>query len=391
MIRATPFQASQETPCPLPGQGERILRGASVAGRAVVLSALAMILTQECIWAGTQAALGQESAPAQGSATSIRGPAIVERRLGSMGTGLEISVWGADRNHCLAASELAVRALEGTEARLSTWIGTSEFSALNRAPLGKWQDLTLPTAQDLGQALQLSAKTGGLFDPTLGQLVQAWDLRGAGRRPCTEELAQARSLCGYEAIEVDGLRARRLRPVILEEGAFGKGAGLDRATQALIATHIQGASLNLGGQWAFVGEGPWPLELSHPTNRTQAVLSLSVAQGSLATSANSERKKIVDGQEFGHLLDPATGIPSNATHSVSVFAESAFLADALSTALFIDPSQAAKLAQLFEVEVILLEATRDDLIIHMTPGLMARCRPLVGTLRVISLQPSLDF
>jgi thiamine biosynthesis lipoprotein len=302
-----------------------------------------------------------------------------------MGTGLEIVVWAPQRSTCLTASEAGVRALEDTERRLSTWQEGSEFTSLNRATLGSWQDLSPTTAVDLKRALDLAHATHGLFDPTLGHLVQAWDLRGAGRRPSAVELEKARSRCGYQGIECEDNRFRRTQDVLLEEGAFGKGAGLDRAASALMAAGAQAASLNLGGQWLFVGPGDWSVQLAHPTHRTEAVLGLRLPPGSMATSANSERMlKLCDG-ELGHLLDPRTGIPSSKTHSVSVWARSALVADALSTALFIDPSRAAEFAQRFDAEVILLRVTETGLTASITPGLVKGSDPLTPNLRIIPL------
>ncbi|MAE47297.1 MAG: hypothetical protein CMJ86_10450 [Planctomycetes bacterium] len=321
----------------------------------------------------------------QGQTASRSSGACVERQLGVMGTGLEIVVWAPQRSTGLTASEAGVRALEETEKRLSTWQKGSEFSSLNRATLGSWQDLSPTTAEDLKRALDLARATNGLFDPTLGHLVQAWDLRGEGRLPSAVELETARSKCGYQGIEFDGTRFRRTQDVLLEEGAFGKGAGLDRAASALMAAGAQAASFNLGGQWLFVGPGDWSVQLAHPAHRTEAVLGLRLPPGSMATSANSERMlKLRDG-EVGHLLDPRTGIPSGKTHSVSVWAKSALVADALSTAIFIDPSRAAEFAQRFDAEVILLRTTGTGLTASITPGLVKVSDPLTPNLQIIPL------
>ena len=321
--------------------------------------------------------LGQTAPPSPGVS--------LERQLGVMGTGLDIVIWAPDRTECLTASEAAVRALEDTEARLSTWLDSSEFSGLNRAPVGTEQTLSPMTHEELKTALGIARATDGLFDPTLGRLVQAWDLRGAGRMPSDRELQQGRRDSGFQAIEINGSQVRRSRGVLLEEGAFGKGAGLDRAREVLIGSTVTGASLNLGGQWLFVGDGEWSLQLAHPIHRSEAVLHLSIPPGSLATSANSERRLELPEGTIGHLLDPRTGVPSKANHSVSVWAKSALLADALSTALFIDPSRAAEFASRFDVEVVLLEPDDPGLRASITPGLIEHSRALIPGLNIVPL------
>lgn len=322
--------------------------------------------------------LGQTAPPSPGVS--------LERQLGVMGTGLEIVIWAPDRTVCLTASEGAVRALEDTEARLSTWLDSSELSELNRAPVGTEQTLSPMTREELKTALGIARATDGLFDPTLGRLVQAWDLRGAGRMPSDRELQQARLDSGFRAIEINGSEVLRSRGVLLEEGAFGKGAGLDRAREVLIGSTVTGASLNLGGQWLFVGQGEWSLQLAHPLHRSEAVLHLSIPPGSLATSANSERQLELPEGTIGHLLDPHTGMPSKADNSVSVWAKSALLADALSTALFIDPSRAAEFASKFDVEVVLLEPGDHGLRASITPGLIEHSRALIPGLEIVPLR-----
>lgn len=302
-----------------------------------------------------------------------------------MGTGLDIVIWAPDRTECLTASEAAVRALEDTEARLSTWLDSSEFSGLNRAPVGTEQTLSPMTHEELKTALGIARATDGLFDPTLGRLIQAWDLRGAGRIPSDRELQQARRDSGFGVIEINGSQVRRNRGVLLEEGAFGKGAGLDRAREVLVGSTVTGASLNLGGQWLFVGQGEWSLQLAHPIHRSEAVLHLNIPSGSLATSANSERQLELPEGPIGHLLDPRTGVPSKANHSVSVWAKSALLADALSTALFIDPSRAAEFASRFDVDVVILEPGDSGLRASITRGLLEHSRPLIPGVKIVPL------
>ena len=56
----------------------------------------------------------------------------VERRLGLMGTTLDLTVEALDRATALDASEKAVAALEAAEARLSTWREDGELARLNQ-------------------------------------------------------------------------------------------------------------------------------------------------------------------------------------------------------------------------------------------------------------------
>src|SRR5207247_10460589 len=95
----------------------------------------------------------------------------------------------------------------------------------------------------------------------------------------------------------------------------------------------------LGGQSMVYGIPPhaasWPVYLAHPNARSRPVLTLKLDGGSLSTSAGSERDLLAAGRRVGHILDPRTGFPAPFLGSVTVWHESALVADILSTALYV--------------------------------------------------------
>jgi len=246
--------------------------------------------------------------------------APVERRLAMMGTSLEIRVEAADRKQALAASERAVAALEAAEDRLSTWRDDSELARLNTSPDGP---LSPALASDLRKAWRCWEETGGAFDPAVGRLVQLWGLRSGGRRPDSEELRKA----------VESLRERT--DLVLEEGGFGKGAGLADALEALGPLGDLRALLDLGGQVAVTGNGRWSIPIADPRQRDRPVVALTIDGGSVSTSGNSERGIVVDGERLGHILDPRSGRPAPDFGSLTVWTADPLRADCLSTGLYV--------------------------------------------------------
>lgn len=308
------------------------------------------------------------------------GEARIVRRLSSMGTGLQIEVQATDRLRALKASEAAVRALETTEARLSTWVDDSELAGLNAAPVDLWVDLSPTLAMELGRARELWLETKGAFDPGVGALVEAWDLRGPGRTPSDRELAAATSASGLHNLTVEAGRAKRLHPgLALEEGAFGKGAGLDQALKALENAGATRATIDLGGQMAFLGQGPFMVEVADPLDRNVALLSFTVDGGSVATSGNSERSRIIDGVRVGHLLDPRTGQQAAALGSMTVWSRSALDADALATGLLVLGAERAleHAARTPGIEVLVLEPRPGDVVAaRFSAGLVPLISPI---------------
>lgn len=291
----------------------------------------------------------------------------VERRLYLMGTEASLRVEASTRARALAAAEAAVNALEAAEARLSTWTSESELALLNRAPVGSQVALSPALAADLAGAHRWWSATGGAFDPAVGALVEAWGLRTGGRSPSEAEIEAALAPGGLGSLALEGARAARLHPGLrLEEGAFGKGAGLDDALAALEAAGATGALIDLGGEVAVLGAGPFELAVAHPRRRNLTVALLSIDGGAVATSGTSERG--------GHLLDPRTGRPAADLGSLTVWASDALAADCLSTGLYVmGPAAALAFAESTPgVEVLILQPATGGLRARASSGLEGR-------------------
>ncbi len=299
--------------------------------------------------------------------------ARLERRLLAMGSEWTLSIEAGDRAQALAASEAAVLALVGVERRLSTWDPSSELARALAAPLGQPIELSADCAAELSAAFRWSAVTDGAFDPRVGALVDAYDLRGRGRWPAAEEREAARRAGGQ--LGFDGRRIwREDQRSRLEEGGFAKGAGLDAALDALKRNGITQASLSLGGQVGLLGGAQvW---VRDPRQPERPLLSLWLADGSLASSDNHSAGRVVDGRCLPHLLDPRSGLPVARDGSVSVFAPSALAADALSTGLFVlgEAGWSAVLARQPELGLLALSPTPSGWRAALCPRLLAALR-----------------
>ena len=77
------------------------------------------------------------------------------------------------------------------------------------------------------------------------------------------------------------------------------------------------------------------MALAHAGRRHLGLIDLELHGGSLATSAGSERDRVVAARRVGHVIDPRSGHPAPFNGSVIVWHERALAADILSTALFV--------------------------------------------------------
>lgn len=306
-------------------------------------------------------------------------PGVVERRLASMGTILELRVEALDRPAALAASEAAIREIERVDLLLSTWRRGGPLDRLNRARPREAVGLGREAADLLTAIEAWSDRTGGAFDPTVLPLVRAWGLRGAGRIPSAAERERALADTGWRhfAVDLENAEAKRSSTGAgIDEGAWGKGYALDAAARALKRSGVRGAVLDLGGQ-VFVLRGA-PAMIAHPRRRGLPAVSLFLTDASLSTSGNSERARTVGGVRIGHLLDPHTGRPAPDFGSASAIAPSGLVADILSTAFFVlGPEKGLALSEKlrregFPNEALFLVVRGDRLKVLASPGLTYR-------------------
>jgi len=277
----------------------------------------------------------------------------VEREAYVMGTTLRIAVAAPSRPQAIRAIEEAFETVRRVDGLLSTWRDDSEVARLNQAPVGHPVLLSPPLYTLLRDAAGWTRLTGGAFDPAIGSLIDAWDLRGKGRIPSEGALAHARAAGGiHHFVFADSAHSvtRTDSASWLDTGGFGKGVALGEARLALLRRHVSDASLNFGGQVLVIGGDPsgadWTVPVAHPARRAEPAAWLRLRDRSASTSSQSERFVTVGGKRLGHILDPRTGRPVPAWGSVTVVAEDPAAADAVSTALLVlGPEAGARWAE----------------------------------------------
>ena len=313
------------------------------------------------------------AASANGSPTAgVR----VERRAYLMGTTCTIVIVAPDRSTGLAAAEAAFAEIARSEDRLSTWRDDTVLARLNRFPVGKPFSLDARMFDLFVRLRELRDSSGGGFDPASGRLLEAWDVRGAGRVPTRDERAAALAGGGMNLLRLDAAASTvtRLAPgVLLDAGAFGKGEALARAAEELRDRGLSRFSIDFGGQVSVgsdtTGEG---IAIADPRQRDRPVGRFRLNGLSAATSTQSERP--------GHILDPRTGQRAAAFGSVTAVSPDPLVADAMSTAMFVlGPEAGLQLAEERpDLEALFLMQTPAGLRARMTPGM----RELIVTLDI---------
>jgi thiamine biosynthesis lipoprotein len=237
-------------------------------------------------------------------------------------------------------------ALARVVAQMSQWEPESDLSRFNRAPPGAWRVLPPEFAEVVAAALEISAASGGSFDPCLGRLTEAWGFGSAGpvdRLPADSDSGGVERRIDYEP---DTRRIRRGEGALLDLSGIAKGYGVDLAAEALLAAGVRHFLLEVGGE--LRGEGirpdgqPWWVDVEMPPTSALPSWRIALHDLSVATSGNYRRGFTVDGRRYSHSFDPRTGRPivSNVA-SVTVLHRRCMMADGWATALTVMGPQPA--------------------------------------------------
>jgi FAD:protein FMN transferase len=157
-------------------------------------------------------------------------------------------------------------------------------------------------------------------------------------------------------------------------GGIGKGFASGRFLEVCKEFGIKSAFTNIGGNVAALGTkpdgAPWSVGIRHPRQENRLIGAVSVADKAVVTSGDYQRYFIDPNQKRRHhILDPRTGYPSESgLISVTVVADNATVADALSTILFIaGMREGIEILKGFPLAEAVLVDTEQ--MVYVTPGL----------------------
>ena len=226
----------------------------------------------------------------------------------AMACRFEVSVPSEDARH-VDVARAALDEVDAIEDALSWFRGTSEVSHVNREAAHASVSVGPTLFALLSLCRELSAATGGAFDPASTALSRCWGfLERRPRLPAAAEIETARAASGMDRVILDGM-GRTVRFTVpgveLSFGAVGKGWALDRVAASLRVKGVRRALLTAGSSshrgW---GGEAWELAL-RPGGDELGLLRLRDA--ALGTSATGEQHFEASSRRYGHVLDPRTG------------------------------------------------------------------------------------
>jgi len=233
-------------------------------------------------------------------------------------------------SHCLSE-------VSRLESVFSLYREDSELSRLNSE--GRLGNASLDLRYLLGKSQHVAMVTGGAFDVTVQPLFRLYAdhfATGAKEGPSARHIAAARQRVAYEDVDVSSGGAGFLKDgMAATMNGIAQGYITDRIADMLRNEGFDHVLLQLGETVGIAPSGrreAWRVAIPHPIDGRPPAAVLDLADMSSATSSGASVRFDPDGTRH-HIFDPRSGHSAQRYAAVTVVAQRATVADALSTGL----------------------------------------------------------
>lgn len=235
--------------------------------------------------------------------------------------------------------------LEVIDLSMSTYRADSAISKINQGDTTVVVDEHFRKVFEASQ--QIWQESEGLFDPTVGVLVNAW---GFGKQkiseadlPTDKKIDSLRKYVGFDkvALTEKNLIKKRYTEILFDFNAIAQGYTSDVVANYLSARGIKNYIVEIAGEMYLKGKNTvedksWTIGVENPLkplDDRDLVATIQFTNQGLATSGNY-RKVWTDsnGRKYVHSINPLTGRATQSdVLSATVVAPSTMLADGYAT------------------------------------------------------------
>ena len=232
------------------------------------------------------------------------------------------------------------------EKMISKTISTSEVSQINKnagvAPVAVSDEII----EMLDIAIGYAEASGGLFDVTIGPVVELWGIgTDHAAVPSETDLKANMAKVNYKNLEINRENKTvylKEKGMLLDLGAIAKGYIADQIKTVMLDIGINSGIISLGGNIVTIGEKPngnaWSIGVRNPEieESVTELGILTLKDVSIVSSGVYERYFTADNQRYHHIINPFTGYPEqNDIMSITIVSEKSVDGDSLSTTTFL--------------------------------------------------------
>ena len=299
------------------------------------------------------------------NSTALLSQNTYKQRLTLMGCRFDITVIAKNQVESDIHIKLAIDEIKRIEKLISSWDANSQTSLINKNAGVKPVKVAQELFDLIERSIKISKLTDGAFDITYASMDRIWKFDGTMKTfPSNKTIKESVTNVGYQNIVLDKqkhLVYLKNKGTKIGFGAIGKGYAADKAKKLLIEKGIVGGIINASGDMNTWGKQttnqPWKVGITNPLNKNKVFALFPLNNSAVVTSGNYEKYVVLNNKRYTHIIDPRTGCPSSGIVSVSVFAPSAEIADALATSIFVMGTEVGLnlVNQLKRIESIIVE------------------------------------
>jgi len=274
---------------------------------------------------------------------------------------------------------------------MSTWQASSDINRFNNGQNNVQVTAAFKEVYDAAQ--EVYRKTDGYFDPTVGNLVNAYGFGAKGEQitvPSQQQVDSLLQFVGFYHLDLkpaqkpdSWLLSSSNDGMYLEFNAIAKGTLVDHIARLLDRKGATNYVVEVGGEVITKGRNlesnaPWAIGIDNPKQNPdeerQIITVVNLTNKAMAGSGNYRKIKTdpTTGKIYAHTVDPTTGKaqPSNVI-GVNVIANTCTMADGYATAFMAMPLDKARsiLPNIKDIDVLIMYIDDNGLLkFETTPG-----------------------
>ncbi len=226
---------------------------------------------------------------------------------------------------------------------MSTWLPNSIVSRINNNDRNVILDDYFITV--FKKSVEVSQKTDGLFDITVGPLINAMGFGATTKKNLNQtKIDSLLQLVNYKMVTLKHNKIIKSKPQIkIDFNAIAQGYSVDVLADFLENKGIKDYLVEVGGELKTKGKKnneEWKVGIDQPNEKQSSARKLEAIiklnNRALATSGNYRKFYIEGNQKFSHIINPKTGYPAKQNLlSATVIANDGITADAYATAFMV--------------------------------------------------------
>jgi thiamine biosynthesis lipoprotein len=268
---------------------------------------------------------------------------IHKRTVSLLGSPFEISLVAKDTLEANRHIDEAIMEVKRIENLISDWIPTTLISEINKNAGVKSVKVTDELFELIERAIKISKLTDGAFDISYASMDKIWKFDGSMTvMPSPKAIKNSVAKVGYKNIILDKEKHTvflKLEGMKLGLGGIGQGYIADKIKELLKRKGVVAGLVNVSGDISTWGKQPdgqqWKVGIKNPMNKNKIFATFPLEDTAVETSGNYEKYVTFNGIRYSHIIDTRTGYPATGLTSVTIFAKTTELADALATGVFV--------------------------------------------------------